>query len=112
MIASILIVGEDEMLSHTRAFLLGGSEWNIGTMNPTVTTEPIEARPYDLLIFCYTVSDDRTRELIGRAVAVSPHVKVLAMVRVGSDRMVEAANQKIEAANPERCRQAVRTLLN
>jgi hypothetical protein len=34
-----LIVGEDEMLSHTRAFLLAGSEWNIGTMNPAVTTD-------------------------------------------------------------------------
>jgi hypothetical protein len=36
----------------------------------------------------------------------------MAMARLGNDRMVEAANQIIEAANPEKFIQAVRALLN
>jgi hypothetical protein len=113
MIASILIVGEDEMLSHTRALLLDGGDWTTGTMNPSSdTTEPIEVRPYDLLIICHTVSDDRARELIARAAVVSPNVKVLAIARPGNGRKVESANRVIETVDPAIFIQAVKTLLN
>jgi hypothetical protein len=112
MIASILIVGEDEMLSHTRALLLEGGDWTTGTMDPRDTTEPIEVRPYDLLIICHTVSDDRARGVIAWAAAISPNVKVLAISRPGNDRKVDSANHVIETVDPAIFIQAVKTLLN
>jgi hypothetical protein len=91
---------------------VGGGDWTTGTMDPRDTTEPIEVRPYDLLIICHTVSDDRARGVIAWAAAISPNVKVLAISRPGNDRKVDSANHVIETVDPAIFIQAVKTLLN
>jgi hypothetical protein len=110
MTASILIVGEDEMLSHTRSLLL--REWDTCIMNPAITLEPIEFRRYDLLVFCHTVSDDRARDISARAVVLSPNVKVVAISRPGDDREVLPADRVVEAMHPQKVLEAVRQLVS
>ena len=65
MKASILIVGDDPVLLHTRAELL--RDWHIVSASSREAEEAILARPYDLLIFCQTVQEKVGRSLIGHA---------------------------------------------
>ena len=62
MKASILIVGDDPVLLHTRAELL--RDWQIVTANSREAEEAILARTYDLLIFSKTAQEKVVRGLI------------------------------------------------
>ena len=65
MKASILIVGDDPVLLHTRAELL--RDWQIVTANSREAEEAILARTYDLLIFSQTAQEKVVRGLIDQA---------------------------------------------
>jgi hypothetical protein len=106
---AILIVGEDEMLSYTRAELL--REWEPATTGPIDAPEAIRARPYDLLIFCQTVREATAKKLIAQANELNPGVKVLAISDQGSERRLGSPTFTVELHNPARLRTVVAKLL-
>lgn len=105
---SILIVGEDEMLSYTRAQLL--REWKPATIGPTDAPEAIRAHSYDLLIFCQTVQEATARKLIAQANELNPGVKVLAIS--DQERRFGSPTVTVDLYNPARLRTVVAKLLS
>ena len=71
MKASILIVGDDPVLLHTRAELL--RDWQIVTANSREAEKAILARTYDLLIFSKTAQEKVVRGLIDQARQLHPN---------------------------------------
>jgi DNA-binding NtrC family response regulator len=106
--ASILIVGDDPVLLHTRAELL--RDWQIVTANSREAGEAILARTYDLLIFSQTVQEKALRGLIDQARQLHPEPRILA-IRSGEERHVGSATYQVELNNPGGLRSAVARIL-
>ncbi len=109
MKASILIVGDDPVLLHTRAELL--RDWQIVTANSREAEKAILARTYDLLIFSQTVQEKVVRGLIDRARQTYPESRILA-IRSGEERHVGLPTYQVELNNPGGLRSAVARILD
>jgi hypothetical protein len=107
--ASILIVGDDPVLLHTRAELL--RDWQIVTANSREAEKAILARTYDLLIFSQTVQEKVVRGLIDRARQTYPESRILA-IRSGEERHVGLPTYQVELNNPGGLRSAVARILD
>jgi hypothetical protein len=108
--ASILIVGEDDLLSYTRAQILG--DWETATTVSSGAHRAILARTYDLLIFCQTVEDTTAEVIAAQAAETFGAVKILAIAEEGHERRVELSTPfTTRASNPGRLREAVASLL-
>jgi DNA-binding NtrC family response regulator len=106
--ASILIVGDDPVLMHTRAELL--RDWQIVTASSREAERAISARTYDLLIFSQTVQEEVVRGLIDQARRLHPESKILA-IRSGEERHVGSPTYEVELSNPGGLRSAVARML-
>jgi DNA-binding NtrC family response regulator len=107
--ASILIVGDDPVLMHTRAELL--RDWQIVTANSRDAEKAILARPYDLLIFSQTVQEKVVRSLIDHARQLHPGSRMLA-IRSAGDRDLGPPTYQVELNNPGGLRSAVAKILD
>ncbi len=108
MKASILIVGDDPVLLHTRAELL--RDWQIVTANSREAEEAILARTYDLLIFSQTVQQKAVRGLIDQVRRLHPESRILA-IRSGGERHAGLPTYQVELSNPGGLRSAVAKIL-
>jgi DNA-binding NtrC family response regulator len=106
--ASILIVGDDPVLLHTRAELL--RDWQIVTANSREAKEAILARTYDLLIFSQTVQEKVVRGLVDQARQLHPEPRILT-IRSGGSRQVGLPTYQVELNNPGGLRSAVAKIL-
>ena len=109
MPASILIVGDDPVLLHTRAELL--RDWQIVTTSSGEAEKAILARTYDLLIFSQTVQEKVVRGLIDQARQLHPESRILA-IRSGEERHLGSPTYQVELNNPGGLRSAVARILN
>ena len=109
MKASILIVGDDPVLLHTRAELL--RDWQIVTASSRDAREAMLARTYDLLIFSQTVQEKVVRGLIAQARELHPESRILA-IRSGEERHVGSPTYQVELNNPGGLRSAVARILD
>jgi CheY-like chemotaxis protein len=107
--ASILIVGDDPVLLHTRAELL--RDWQTVTANSRDANEALLARTYDLLIFSQTVHEKVVRGLIDQARQLQPASRILA-IRSGEERHVGLPTYQVELNNPGGLRSAVAKILD
>jgi hypothetical protein len=107
--ASILIVGDDPVLLHTRAELL--RDWQIVTASSWEAESAIQARTYHLLIFCQTVHEKVVRGLIDQAGQLHPESRILA-IRSGEDRHLGSPTYQVELNNPGGLRCAVARILD
>jgi hypothetical protein len=106
--ASILIVGDDPVLSHTRAELL--RDWRIATASSREAKEAIVARSYELLIFCQTVQAKVVRSLIDQALQMHPECRILT-IRSAEARHLGSPTYQVELNNPGGLRSAVAKIL-
>ena len=109
MKASILIVGDDPVLLHTRAELL--RDWQIVTVNSREAENALLARTYDLLIFSQTVQEKVVRGLIDQARQLHPESRILA-IRSGEERHLGSPTYQVELNNPGGLRCAVARILD
>jgi DNA-binding NtrC family response regulator len=107
--ASILIVGDDPVLLHTRAKLL--RDWQIVTANSWEAENAMLAQTYDLLIFSQTVQEKVVRGLIDQARQLRPESRILA-IRSGDERHLESPTYQVELNNPGGLRSAVAMILD
>jgi DNA-binding response OmpR family regulator len=107
---TILIVGEDEALSSTRAALL--REWQVVTTLCEGAAAAILGRRYDLLILCQTVPKEAAIKIIATARATHPSVRVLAVSREGEDRRFDSERYEVQLNNPRGLRDAAARLLS
>jgi hypothetical protein len=107
--ASILIVGDDPVLMHTRAELL--RDWQIVTANSWEAEKAILARTYDLLIFSQTVQEKVVRGLIDQARQLHPESRILA-IQSGDEWHVGLPTYQVELNNPGGLRTAVAKILD
>jgi hypothetical protein len=110
MKASILIVGQYDVLTHTRAQLL--AEWEAFPVDLNEAWAAINARQYDLIIFCQTISDNQALQLMARAALKNPNLKALAICQPEHPRGVELNQFRVELAHPNHLREAVAALLS
>jgi CheY-like chemotaxis protein len=109
MAAAILIVGNDPILSETRAALLTG--WRVRVSNSRGALESIRSTAADLIIFCQTISDETARQLLDRARDLNPNVLALAITHFGKKRSLEAVLYDVQFEDPGRFQAAVANLL-
>ena len=109
MTASILIVGDDPVLLHTRAELL--RDWQIVTASSREAEKAILERTYDLLIFSQTVQEKVVRGLIDQARQLHPESRLLA-IRSGEEQHLELPTYQVELNNPGGLRSAVAKILD
>jgi DNA-binding NtrC family response regulator len=108
--ASILIVGEDQMLSYTRAQIL--RDWETAITGSKDAPQAIRSRPYNLLIFCQTIPDSTAKEIVAQANQLYPGVKVLTITEEGWERHFGPITFTAEVFNPGRLHDAVVGILN
>ncbi len=108
MKASILIVGDDPVLLHTRAELL--RDWQTVTASSQDAEEAMRARVYDLLIFSQTVQEKVVRSLIDQARRLRPESRILA-IGSAEDRHLGSPTYQVELNNPAGFRTAVAKIL-
>ncbi len=77
MRARVLIVGNDQMLSTTRAMLLARFQTFIAT--PSEARRSIPLLSPEVMILCHTILDEQARRLIEDARSFFAHLKVLAL---------------------------------
>lgn len=109
MKASILIVGDDPVLLHTRAELL--RDWQIVTANSWEAENAMLARTFDLLIFSQTVQEKVAKGLIDQARQLHPEPRILA-IRSGEERHLGSPTYQVELNNPGGLRSAVARILD
>src|ERR1700689_1381715 len=107
--ASILIVGDDPVLLHTRAELL--RDWQIVTASSREAEEAILARTYDPLIFSKTAQEKVVRGLIDQARQLRPGSRMLA-IRSGEEWQAGLPTYQVELNNPGGLRSAVAKILD
>jgi hypothetical protein len=107
--ASILIVGDDPVLLHTRAELL--RDWQIVTASSRDAKEAISARTYDLLIFSKTAQEKVVRGLIDQARQLHPSSRMLA-IRSGEEWQAGLPTYQVELNNPGGLRSAVAKIMD
>ena len=109
MKASILIVGDDPVLLHTRAELL--RDWNVVAASSRDAENAVHAQPYDLLIFCQTVQEKVGRSLIDQALHLHPECRILT-IRSAGERHLGSQTYQVELNNPGGLRSTVAQILN
>ncbi len=110
MKSTILIVGEDQVLSQTRALLL--QDWEVSTAHPLHAPEVIRTQAYDLLIFCQSVQNSRAKQLLAEALHLHPRTKCLAISDdEGGGPQLSVATYLSRLSNPGGLREAVASLL-
>ena len=109
MKASILIVGDDPVLLHTRAELL--RDWHIVAASSREAKEAIPARTYELLIVCQTVEEKLARSLIDQALHMHPESRILT-IRSAEERHLGSPTYQVELTNPGGLRSTVAKILN
>ena len=109
MKATILIVGDDPILLHTRAELL--RDWHIAAASSREAKEAILARPYELLIFCQTVQEKVVRSLIDQALDLHPECRILT-IRSAEERHLGSPSYQVELNNPGGLRSTVAKILD
>jgi DNA-binding NtrC family response regulator len=107
--ATILIVGDDPILLHTRAELL--RDWHIAAASSREAKEAILARPYELLIFCQTVQEKVVRSLIDQALDLHPECRILT-IRSAEERHLGSPSYQVELNNPGGLRSTVAKILD
>jgi hypothetical protein len=107
--ASILIVGDDPVLLHTRAELL--RDWQIVAASSREAEPAIRAQPYDLFILCQTVQEKVGRTLIGQALHVHPECRILT-IRSAEERHLGSETYQVELNNPGGLRSTVAKILD
>jgi DNA-binding NtrC family response regulator len=107
--STILIVGDDPVLMHTRAELL--RDWHIVAANSREAEDAILARPYDLLIFCQTVQERVGRVLMDEVRRVHPKCRILT-IRSAGDRRMGSQTYQVELNNPGGLRSTVARILD
>jgi hypothetical protein len=107
--ATILIVGDDPILLHTRAELL--RDWHIAAASSREAKEAILARPYELLIFCQTVQEKVVRSLIDQALDLHPECRILT-IRSAEERHLGSPSYQVELTNPGGLRSTVAKILD
>ena len=110
MKATILIVGDDPILLHTRAELL--RDWHIAAASSREAKEAILARPYELLIFCQTVQEKVVRSLIDQALQVHPESRILTIRSADEWRHLGSPTYEVELNNPGGLRSTVAKILD
>jgi hypothetical protein len=108
--AAILIVGEDDTLSYTRAQVL--SEWQTFAVGPAYAVEAMRVRTLDLLIICQTVKEETARELTAQACKLHPGVKVLATSLEYQERLFVSPEHVVRLQHPAHLRNVVAGMLN
>jgi DNA-binding NtrC family response regulator len=111
MKAAILIIGEDGVLSYSRAQILKDC-WETATAKEADAQVVLHARPYDLLVLSQTVPDAAVKEITASAVKLSPEVKFLLISEEEQQRPFGCATFTAEIFKPERLRQKVAGLLD
>ena len=109
MKASILIVGDDPVLLHTRAELL--RDWRIASASSREAEQAIRARPYELLILCQTVQEKVGRSLIDQALHLHPECRILT-IRSAEERHLGSQTYQVELNNPGGLRSTVAKILD
>jgi hypothetical protein len=107
--ASILIVGDDPVLMHTRAELL--RDWHIAPASSAKAEDAIRSRSYDLLIFCQTVQEKVKRSLINQALHLHPECRILTICSAG-ERHLGSQTYQVELNNPGGLRSTVAKILD
>jgi hypothetical protein len=106
--ASILIVGDDPVLLHTRAELL--RDWHIVAANSRDAEEAILAQSYDLVIFCQTVQEKVVRSQIDQTLHLHPESRILT-IRSAEERHLGSPTYQVELHNPGGLRSTVAKIL-
>jgi DNA-binding NtrC family response regulator len=109
--AAILKVGEDAVLSNTRAQMLKGC-WETVTAKSVDAQVALHARPYDLLVLSQTVSDGSAKELMASTAKLDPDVGSLVISEEGRQRPFGRARFTAEFFKPDRLRQRVAEVLD
>jgi DNA-binding NtrC family response regulator len=107
--ASILIVGDDPVLLHTRAELL--RDWRIASASSREAEQAILARPYELLILCQTVQEKAGRSLIEEVLHLHPKCRILT-IRSAGERQLGSQTYQVELNNPGGLRSTVAKILD
>jgi hypothetical protein len=107
--ASILIVGDDPVLLHTRGELL--RDWHIVSASSREAEKAILLRPYELLIFCQTVQEEVGRRLINQALHLHPECRILT-IRSAGERHLGSQTYQVELNNPGGLRSTVAKILD
>lgn len=110
MKAAILIIGEDGVLSYTRAQILKDC-WETATSKEADAQVALHARAYDLLVFSQTVPDAAVKEIMASAVKLHPDVNFLVISEEGRHRPFGCATFTSELFKPDCLRQKVAGLL-
>lgn len=108
--AAILIIGEDGVLSYTRAQILKDC-WETATAKDADAEVALHARSYDLLVFSQTVPDGVVKEIMASAVKLHPEVKFLLISEEGRQRPFGCATFTSELFKPDRLHRKVAGLL-
>ncbi len=81
--AQVLIVGHDEMLLRTRQLILG-TYFQVETAGRVSHAAGLLAdRRFDLLVLCYSLTDEECRQVVQVALSHPPQPKILEMSMLG-----------------------------
>jgi DNA-binding NtrC family response regulator len=93
MSAQVLVVSRDEMLLKTRQLLLG-TFFEVKVAGRIREAEAvISSQHFDLIVLCYTLSEDECAQVIDLIANQRPRPKVLILTAAGSRRMQEPGGQ-------------------
>ena len=81
--AQILLIGKDEMVLHTRQLILG-TFFRVETAGRISHAMGILAnRHFDLIVLCYSLTDDECRKVEALIQQLAPSTKILNMSHLG-----------------------------
>jgi DNA-binding NtrC family response regulator len=81
--ARILVVGRDEMLLQTRKLILG-TYFQVQTAGRVSHAVGImQAQAFDLVVLCYSLTDEESGKIIAMVEKMQPRPQVLAMSALG-----------------------------
>jgi hypothetical protein len=84
--AHILVVSHDQMLLQTRALILG-AYFQVESAGRVVEAEAAMAKvAFDLVVLCYSLSDDEYGKLIEACDRQNPHPRVLTLSAAANGR--------------------------
>jgi hypothetical protein len=107
--ASILLVSNDEVLSHTRSLIL--QQWTPVVVLPAVALDMIATKKWDLLILCQTVEDNVAASLAKQMNTLQPHAKVMAINKAGHVRNFHSLQYTVNNSDPHWLPTAVAVIL-
>jgi DNA-binding NarL/FixJ family response regulator len=109
MQTSILIVGENHTLSHSRAQLL--KNWRTETATPDEAWAVLSSHAYDLLIICQTIPDDVATKLALEMNNLYPAAQVMVVSQPEHPRNIGSFQCTVDLAYPRWLPDAVSILL-